>query len=62
MLAAGGGSYGNGSQASFGCVLFSGIVPQEKEEAAARAYGCGNGAGRSFYPSGEVGLKQVFHD
>ncbi len=53
--------YGNGSQASYGCVLFSGIVTPEKKEmalhkllAAVEERGC-------HLSSGEVGLKQVFH-
>ena len=53
--------YGNGSQASYGCVLFSGIVMPEKKEmalhkllAAVEERGC-------HLSSGEVGLKQVFH-
>lgn len=54
-------SYGNGSQASFGCALFSGIVPQEKEEAALRGLMAAVAARGDHLSSGEVGLKQVFH-
>ncbi len=53
-------TYGNESQASYGCVLFSGIYLKENEEAAAR--GLVEAVKRADYhlTSGEVGLKQVF--
>lgn len=52
--------YGNGSQASYGCVLFSGIYLPENEESAVN--GLVEAVKRADYhlTSGEVGLKQVF--
>lgn len=52
--------YGNGSQASYGCVLFSNLVPQERkkgtvEKLVKAVERCGY-----HLSSGEVGLKQVF--
>lgn len=54
------GTYGNGSQSSYGCVLFSGIFLEEKEEDA--VLGLVEAVKRADYhlTSGEVGLKQVF--
>lgn len=54
------GIYGNDSQASYGCVIYSGIVPEEKRlEAVMRLV---EAVKRRDYhlSSGEVGLKQVF--
>ncbi|MBQ8003152.1 MAG: family 78 glycoside hydrolase catalytic domain [Clostridia bacterium] len=53
-------TYGNGSQASYGCVLFSGIFLEENENSAVE--GLVNAVKRADYhlTSGEVGLKQVF--
>ena len=54
------GIYGNGSQASYGCVLFSGIIkPQETERALAGLVQAVE-ATDWHLTSGEVGLKQVF--
>ena len=52
--------YGNGSQTSYGCVLFSGIYLDENEESAVE--GLVRAVEESDYhlTSGEVGLKQVF--
>lgn len=52
--------YGNGSQASYGCVLFSGIFIKENEKSAVK--GLVEAVKRADYhlTSGEVGLKQVF--
>ena len=52
--------YGNGSQASYGCVLFSGIYTEENEKNAVD--GLVEAVKRADYhlTSGEVGLKQVF--
>lgn len=52
--------YGNGSQASYGCVLFSGIVSDENTSSAIE--GLIDAVKRQDYhlTSGEVGLKQVF--
>ncbi len=52
--------YGNGSQASYGCVLFSGIYLDENEKSAVE--GLVEAVKRADYhlTSGEVGLKQVF--
>lgn len=54
------GVYGNGSQASYGCVLFSGIYLKENEEGSVK--GLVEAVKRADYhlTSGEVGLKQVF--
>ena len=53
-------AYGNGSQASYGCVLFSGIFTDRNEEGAVK--GLVDAVKRADYhlTSGEVGLKQVF--
>ncbi len=53
-------TYGNESQASYGCVLFSGIYLKENEKAAVE--GLVEAVKRADYhlTSGEVGLKQVF--
>ena len=53
-------TYGNGSQASYGCVLFSGICLKENEESAVE--GLVEAVKKAGYhlTSGEVGLKQVF--
>lgn len=54
------GIYGNGSQASFGCVLFSGIArPEEKRRALEGLLQAVSVKG-DHLTSGEVGLKQVF--
>ncbi|WMJ86880.1 alpha-L-rhamnosidase [Anaerocolumna sp. MB42-C2] len=54
-------TYGNDSQASYGCALFSGIIKPEKKEAALmKLLEAINRAG-DHLTSGEVGLKQVFH-
>lgn len=52
--------YGNGSQASYGCVLFSGIFLEENEKRAVE--GLVEAVKKADYhlTSGEVGLKQVF--
>lgn len=52
--------YGNGSQASYGCVLFSGICLDENIDSALK--GLVDAVKRADYhlTSGEVGLKQVF--
>ncbi len=54
------GTYGNGSQSSCGCVLWSGIVAEENEAATVEALV--SAVERSGYhlTSGEVGLRQVF--
>lgn len=54
------GIYGNGSQASFGCVLFSGIVRPEEKRNALRGLLQAVAAKGDHLTSGEVGLKQVF--
>jgi alpha-L-rhamnosidase len=52
--------YGNGSQASYGCVLFSGIILDENIEIAVDKL-VEAVSKRDFHlSSGEVGLKQVF--
>lgn len=53
-------TYGNKSQASYGCVLFSGIVLSENVDSAVK--GLVDAVKRADYhlTSGEVGLKQVF--
>lgn len=52
--------YGNNSQASYGCVLFSGIYLEENEKSAVE--GLVEAVKKADYhlTSGEVGLKQVF--
>ena len=54
------GNYGNGSQASYGCVLFSGIVLPGKERMAAEKLEEAVKERGYHLSSGEVGLKQVF--
>lgn len=53
------GTYGNGSQASYGCALYSGIVPQEQVQDAAEKLEEAVRARDYHLSSGEVGLKQV---
>lgn len=53
--------FGNGSQASYGCVLFSGIVKEkDKQEALKQLINEIERNGNNLN-SGEVGLKQVFY-
>lgn len=52
--------YGNGSQASYGCVLFSGLVPKEREEEMIDKLVEAVRVKDYHLTSGEVGLKQVF--
>ena len=54
------GVYGNGSQASYGCVLFSGLVPEEQEQEAVDKLVEAVRIKDYHLTSGEVGLKQVF--
>lgn len=54
------GVYGNGSQASFGCALYSGLVPEENVQAAVDHLVEAVKAKDYHLTSGEVGLKQVF--
>ncbi len=54
-------TYGNDSQASYGCVLFSGIVKPEKKEAALEKLLEAVKRAGDHLTSGEVGLKQVFY-
>ncbi len=54
-------TYGNDSQASYGCVLFSGIIKPEKKEAALIKLLEAVKREEDHLTSGEVGLKQVFH-
>ncbi|MDE6517061.1 MAG: hypothetical protein K2L18_04330, partial [Acetatifactor sp.] len=54
------GRYGNGSQASFGCAIYSGLVPEEKLQSAVDALVEAVRAKDYHLTSGEVGLKQVF--
>lgn len=54
-------SYGNKSQASYGCVLFSGIGKPENREEALRGLLKAVAAREDHLSCGEVGLKQVFH-
>lgn len=54
------GVYGNGSQASFGCALFSGIVRQEEGPRALAGLRKAVADREDHLTSGEVGLKQVF--
>ncbi len=53
-------TYGNGSQASYGCVLFSGIYLKENEESAVNRLVEAVEKTGYHLTSGEVGLKQVF--
>jgi alpha-L-rhamnosidase len=52
--------YGNGSQASYGCVLFSGIIIEENNELAVNRLVEAVQIRDYHLSSGEVGLKQVF--
>lgn len=52
--------FGNGSQASYGCVLFSGIVKPEDREEALEGLLEAVSVKSNHLTSGEVGLKQVF--
>lgn len=54
-------TYGNDSQASYGCVLFSGIIKPEKKEDALNKLLEAVKRTEDHLTSGEVGLKQVFH-
>ncbi len=54
------GVYGNGSQASYGCALFSGLVPEERKDAAVQKLVEAVEQREDHLSSGEVGLKQVF--
>lgn len=54
------GVYGNGSQASYGCVLFSGIVLKENELDAVNRLVEAVEKADFHLTGGEVGLKQVF--
>jgi alpha-L-rhamnosidase len=54
-------TYGNDSQASYGCVLFSGIIKPEKKDAALKKILDAVKKTGDHLTSGEVGLKQVFH-
>lgn len=54
------GRYGNGSQASFGCAIYSGLVPKEKLQSTVDALVEAVKAKDYHLTSGEVGLKQVF--
>jgi len=53
-------TYGNGSQASYGCVLFSGMVLEENVGVAAQKLREAVAVRDDHLSSGEVGLKQVF--
>ncbi|OCT15088.1 hypothetical protein A8709_13325 [Paenibacillus pectinilyticus] len=53
-------TYGNGSQASYGCVLFSGIVLEENHKLAVNRLVEAVQIRDYHLSSGEVGLKQVF--
>ena len=54
------GIYGTGSQASYGCALYSGIVPEEGIRAATERLVQAVERNGHHLTSGEVGLKQVF--
>ncbi len=54
------GIYGNGSQSSYGCVLFSGLVPGDRKEETVERLVEVIRQGGYHLSSGEVGLKQVF--
>jgi alpha-L-rhamnosidase len=54
------GVYGNGSQASYGCVLFSDIVLEENRASAVEKLKEAVSLRDFHLTSGEVGLKQVF--
>ena len=54
------GVYGNGSQASYGCAVYSGIVPDENVQTAVEHLVEAVKANDYHLTSGEVGLKQVF--
>lgn len=55
------GFLGNGSQASFGCALFSGILKEKDRKKALEGLVKAVEARGDHLSSGEVGLKQVFH-
>ena len=52
--------YGNGTQSGYGCVLYSGIVPDGKREEAVERLVRSIEEADYHLTSGEVGLKQVF--
>lgn len=54
------GVYGSGSQASFGCALFCGIVPEERRQETVQKLAEVIRLNEYHLTSGEVGLKQVF--
>ena len=54
------GIYGSGSQASYGCVLFSDMVPEEQKQAVVQRLVEAVERNDYHLSSGEVGLKQVF--
>lgn len=54
------GVYGSGSQASYGCVIFSDIVLKEQKQAAVEKLVEAVRKNDYHLSSGEVGLKQVF--
>lgn len=53
--------FGNGSQASYGCVLFSGIIKESDKEEALHHLIWEIERNENNLNSGEVGLKQVFY-
>lgn len=54
------GVYGSGSQASYGCVLFSGLVPEDRKAETVEKLVDAVRKNDYHLTSGEVGLKQVF--
>lgn len=54
------GIYGSGSEASYGCVLFSNLVPEEKKQIVVEQLVEAVKRNHYHLSSGEVGLKQVF--
>ena len=54
------GICGTGSQASYGCALFSGLIPEKKRETAVERLVQAVEKKDFHLTSGEVGLKQVF--
>lgn len=54
------GIYGNGSQAGYGCVLFSGLVEEERKAEVTQMLVDAVKERDYHLSSGEVGLKQVF--
>lgn len=54
-------TYGNNSQSSYGCVIFSGIVMPEKKQIALEKLLDAIARNGDHLSSGEVGLKQVFY-